>query len=212
MSGQRVPRTRPALLTLLVALAATTLSAQRPGVTSGITVCEDVEFGGTFATFVRDVPDLRPVGLEHRVSSFLIARGEVWEICEGRDYSGRCESFSGDERDLVRLGWNDKVSSLRRLRGDRNPRPSGWHLELYAGLKFTGQRVVFDLPNPDLSKIRYNDRAMSARVPDGQTWELCVNAGYRDCRVVDHDIPDLNAIGISRLISSVRPRFNPRGR
>jgi hypothetical protein len=212
VASERTLSARTALLALLVTLSVSSLGAQRPNVTSGITVCEDVDYGGTFATFVQDVPDLRPTGLEHRISSFLIARGEVWEVCEGRDYAGRCESFSGDEPDLVRLRWNDKISSLRRLRGDRNPRPPSWHLELYAGTKFSGQRVVLDGPSPDLGKTRFNDRAMSVRVPDGQSWELCVSADYRDCRVVDHDVPDLTTLGISRLVSSARPRFSSRGR
>ena len=64
---------------------------------------------------------------------------------------------------------------------------------------------------PDLRRRDFNDRAISLRVPRGQIWEVCVNANYDDCRVVDADVPDLSPIGLSRQISSARPRED-RGR
>ena len=56
----------------------------------------------------------------------------------------------------------------------------------------------------DLGHEHFNDRAESVRVPRGQQWEVCVDAKFNNCRVVDHDIRDLAAEGLNRNISSVR--------
>jgi hypothetical protein len=198
------------LIALLSGAASATLAGQRPPNTSaGITVFEDVNFGGARATFVRDTPDLRPSRFDKRISSLVIGPGELWEVCDGRDYSGRCEAFSGEVPDLVRRNWNDKIQSLRLVRsGGPGNRPIA-RLELFAGTRFSGQRVILNGPAPDFSKndVKFNDRAMSVRVPAGQSWEICVNANYDDCRVIDRDVPDLSTLGISRVVSSARPRF-----
>ncbi len=195
------------MLVLLVCAAVAAPAAQRDRTPSvGIAVFEDVNFGGRTASFVRDVPDLRPSGFEKRISSFLIARGEVWEVCDGRNFSGRCEAFSSAESDLVRRKWNDKIESLRVVGAGG----SGWRLELFAGTRFSGQRYVINGPTPDFSKTGFNDRAISLRVPAGQSWEVCVNANYDQCSVVDHDVPDLGQIGLTRLISSARPHLRGR--
>src|SRR5438477_59574 len=61
-------------------------------------------------------PDLRPAGLENRISSLRVAGGESWEVCEGRNFTGRCDVFSGEDADLRKRGWNDRISSLRPAR------------------------------------------------------------------------------------------------
>ena len=200
---------RTSILLSLVGVASATLAGQRPPNTSaGITVFEDVNFAGNRATFVRDTPDLRPSRFDKRISSIVVGPGELWEVCDGRDYSGRCEAFSGEVPDLVRRNWNDKIQSLRLVRsggtGNRVAR-----IELFAGTRYSGQRLILNGPTPDFSKgdVKFNDRAMSVRVPAGQSWEICVGANYDDCRVIDHDVPDLATLGISRVVSSARPRF-----
>lgn len=197
------------LLVVLVGVASSTLAGQRPPNTSaGITVFEDVNFAGNRATFVRDMPDLRSSRFDKRISSIVIGPGELWEVCDGRDYTGRCEAFSGEVPDLVRRNWNDKIQSLRLVRsGGTGNRVS--RIELFAGTRFSGQRLILNGPTPDFSKndVKFNDRAMSVRVPAGQAWEICVGANYDDCRVVDHDVPDLSTLGISRVVSSARPRL-----
>jgi hypothetical protein len=83
----------------------------------GITVADDVNFEGTTATFRRDIPDLRDVVLNDRISSLQVAPGESWEVCENTNYTGRCLVVSGAERDLRRRGMNHTISSLRRVGG-----------------------------------------------------------------------------------------------
>jgi hypothetical protein len=122
--------------------------------------------------------------------------------------------FSGTESDLAkRAGWNDAIYSVRQVRrigggnGD-NGRGGGASrgIELYAGTRYSGQRALIDRPESNLRRINFNDRASSLRVPRGEVWEVCVNADFDDCRVVDGDVPDLSVLGLNREISSARPR------
>src|SRR5262245_15221507 len=120
---------------------------------TGITVFEHVNYRGAVVTFTRDTPDLRPSRMNGRISSFVIANGETWEVCEGRNYTGRCTTFSGREPDLTRRNLNDRIESLRRARsgrggsgGSTSPR-----LELFAGKDFSGQRVVLTGAAPNFA-------------------------------------------------------------
>lgn len=185
---------------------------------TGITVFEHINYRGAVVTFTRDTPDLRPSRMNGRISSFVIANNETWEVCEGRNYTGRCTTFTGREPDLTRRNLNDRIESLRRARsgrgGSQPPPTTAWRLELFAGKDFSGQRVVLTGPTPDFShrSVRFNDRAMSVRMPRGQSWEICVNANYDDCRVITESMPDLGVIGFNRVVSSARPRVTGRGR
>jgi len=87
----------------------------------GIAVFDDVNFEGAGVTFRNDVPDLRQVRFNDRISSLQVPRGESWEVCEDTNYSGRCMVVSGSERDLRGRGFNDSISSLRRVQ-DRDRR------------------------------------------------------------------------------------------
>jgi hypothetical protein len=168
----------------------------------GIRVFEDINYSGRATSFIRDVPDLGVAGLADRISSMRIASGESWEVCTGRDFTGRCQAFTGNVPDLRRGNWNDRIMSMRRVRSRG--------LELFAGREYSGQRVIVEGPVSNLERMNFNDRTMSIRVPPGTSWEVCVNADYDDCRVVDRDMADLGPIGVSRLISSVRPHYGGR--
>lgn len=105
-------------LLVVAAFGATGLSfaqeRQMGGV--GITVFADPNFRGKSATYRQDVPDLQPLGLNDKVSSLRVGRGEQWEVCEHANYQGRCVVVSGNEADLRRNSWNDLISSFRRVR------------------------------------------------------------------------------------------------
>ena len=186
----------------------------------GITVYDDRDFRGRNANFRDDVADLRSAGMNDRIVSFEIARGETWEVCEHAFYAGRCQVFTGYESDLRQRGWSRMISSMRRVRGGGGgggwgggSGGGGWGggggnergLVLYSGRNFGGQsRVITGFAN-DLRQIDFSDQAESVRVPRGERWELCDNIEFDRCRVVDADISDLNRIGLRRKISSVRP-------
>jgi len=84
-------------------------------------------------------------------------------------------------------------------------------LELFAGTDYSGQRKEITGAVASFRDIDFNDRAISVRVPAGQSWELCVNVNFDDCRVVNASMPDLNVIGLRRVVSSARPRQFGRG-
>ena len=83
----------------------------------GITVSDDVNFQGATVSFRGDVPDLRDVQFNDRISSLQVAPGESWEVCENANYGGRCIVVTGAERDLRTRGLNDVISSMRRVQG-----------------------------------------------------------------------------------------------
>jgi hypothetical protein len=205
----------PLLITILSGVAAlAALRAQDPRQMGGVglTLFEHMDYAGRSATLTRDAPDLRSIGLDRRVSSLRVGRNEYWEICDGRNYSGRCQVVSGSEPDLRRNEWNDVISSARRVRrggsgGGRPPfaRPGRVGLTLYSDRDFSGRQLFLDRAAPDLRRYDFNDRAESLRVLPGQSWEVCENIDYNDCRVVSADYPDLRRIGLRAMVSSARP-------
>ena len=182
----------------------------------GITVYDDRDFRGRNANFRDDVADLRSSGMNDRIVSFEIARGETWEVCEHAFFGGRCQVFTGYESDLRQRGWGRMISSMRRVRGGGGGgNGGGWGggggggnargLVLYSGRNFGGESRVIDGFANDLRQLNFNDKAESVRVPRGERWEVCDNIEFVRCQVVEGDISDLNRIGLRRKISSVRP-------
>jgi hypothetical protein len=160
------------------------------------------DYSGQRIVLTGPAPDFRRFNFNDRALSLRTLSGEAWEVCYNINYDD-CRVVDGELPNLVRFNLTG-ISSAR-------PRGRGWQLrpassiELYSGRDFSGDFRVLTGVNPDLNRQNFNDRAESLRVPRGQQWEVCVNAGFDDCRVVDHDIPDLAAIGLNRNISSVRP-------
>ena len=176
----------------------------------GVTVYEDTNFRGRSATFRNDTPDVgRAAGLNDRISSLRVARGEYWEACEHINYGGRCQVFSGDEARLSN-GWNDESSSFRRVRGGggggfRPPFGGGnarGRVVLYDERRFRGRSVMVNGVEGYLAN--FNDRAESVQVIGGGAWELCEDSEFRGrCVTVTSDRPDLG--NLRGKVSSVRP-------
>jgi hypothetical protein len=191
---------------------------------AGLTVFVDPEFRGASASFRDDVSNMQSVGLNDRISSLRVAPGEVWEVCENANYSGRCQVFSGSESDLRRNEWNDVISSARRVRGGRgdsrgggrgpNPLPGqpGRSLELFSRRGFSGERRTFNDEVSNLQSVGFNDEAMSLRIGRAGSWEVCADANYQNCVVVNASVSDLARLGMNRRISSIRPLTQGRGR
>ena len=191
-----------------------TLSQARQSGGIGLTVFADRNFSGKSATLREDTPDFRRIGVNDMASSLQVGPGEQWEVCEHINYGGRCKVFSGSESDLSRVGWSGTISSARRVRGGRGvtppaqPGPGGrgpTGLELFSRTSFGGDRRVFTGPEPDLRRLGFNGTAQSLRIPPGQTWQVCSSPNFVNCLAVNTDWRDLNGLGMSRRISSVRP-------
>ena len=185
--------------------------------TRGLTVWADVEFRGADHTFINDMPDISSTGMARMISSVRPGPGETWQVCTEPNYAGRCRIVSGSVSNMQEIGWNDVVMSVRRLSG------TGWGtappattrpganlppatgLELYTGTNFSGRRVVLRQATTDFRSFNFNDAPLSARVPPNTVWEVCIHIDYDQCRQISGDLPDLNEIGVSRMISSARP-------
>lgn len=200
---------------VLVAIAAVPVAPQQRQMGGiGITVYEQPNFRGRNATYRDDVRNLNDTGMNDRINSLEVAPGEMWEVCEDRDFRGRCQVFSGTEYDLRARGWGDQISSLRRVRGGGGGGGGDWSggggggargLALYAGRNFTGDVRWFQGPVSNLRQVGFDNTAMSLRLPEGEVWEVCDEAFFRQCRQVNTAWPDLARLGMSRRISSVRP-------
>ncbi len=185
----------------------------------GLTVWADVEFRGADHTFINDMPDISSTGMARMISSVRPGPGETWQVCTEPNYGGRCRIVSGSVSNMQEIGWNDVVMSVRRLTGSGYGTSTGTSrpgaslppatgLELYTGANFSGRRVVLRQSTTDFRNLNFNDAPLSARVPPNTVWEVCVNIDYDQCRQISGDIPDLNEVGISRMISSARPLRN----
>jgi hypothetical protein len=78
-------------------------------------------------------------------------------------------------------------------------------LELFSRDGFGGERRAFTGAQSDLRRVGFNDAARSLRVGQRETWEICVDINFVNCRVVNSDWQVLNQLGMSQRISSVRP-------
>lgn len=84
-------------------------------------------------------------------------------------------------------------------------------LELYADARFYGERQVFRSAVSNLYQLGFNDRATSLSIPQGDVWEVCIDANLRDCRSFSASVMDLTELGLARNISS-RPAHSARAR
>ncbi len=78
-------------------------------------------------------------------------------------------------------------------------------LTLFSKEKFTGERREFSREEPDLRNVDFNDTARSLKLAPGQTWQVCGEINFVDCKVVNRDWGDLRGLSMLQTISSVRP-------
>lgn len=223
MAGTMAQLPSLSFLRLLLATAAVTVLFAQPaplaagqrgarargGAGVGITVYEDENFRGRSATFRNDVPDLgRAAGMNDRITSLRIPRGESWEVCENNNYGGRCQVFSASTANVGR-GWNDRISSLRRVRGNGGggfrppmPGPGGrGRIVLFSERGFRGRSV--SVSGSESYLAAFNDRAQSVQVFGG-AWQLCEDSEFRGrCVTVSSNVADLGSL--RGKVSSARP-------
>ncbi len=179
----------------------------------GITVFAEPNFRGLSSTFRTDVPNLLPRGMNDRVDSLQIGRGEIWEVCEDKNYKGRCRVFDADEAELGRVGWAGMISSMRRLRDDDRrdgrrgdiapPAPMRARLVLFDDTGFRGRSFV--VTDATAALRAFGDRARSAKIYGG-AWELCDSDRFRGrCVMLSESAPDLGRVGLGERVSSARP-------
>ena len=88
---------------------------------------------------------------------------------------------------------------------DASYRGGGGGVILHADARFSGAGVRINGAEPDLSRLRFNDRASSITLRSG-AWELCTDANFRGrCEIVDSSTARLNAYRLNDNVSSLRP-------
>lgn len=191
-----------ALMLIGVAAVSNVIAQERAMGGQGITVFEDSNFRGRSASYTRDVSNLDGSGLNDRISSLKVGRGEYWEVCEHANYQGRCVIVSGEERDLKNNDWNDKISSMRRSRGS-GPGPgqsNDPYMVLYDETNYRGTTSTYSGAAPSLNK-----RARSVTIGRG-IWELCDGYNFTGrCVRVDRSLSNLSTVNMSRRVASARP-------
>jgi hypothetical protein len=85
------------------------------------------------------------------------------------------------------------------------PQTTAVGLTLFSKETFTGERREFSREEPDLRHVDFNDTARSLRLARGQTWQVCAEINFVDCKVVNRDWGDLRGLNMLQSISSVRP-------
>ena len=178
-----------------------------------MSVYEDANFRGRNATFIEDMPDLGQTGSiagspasGWRLARFGRSARTAITRADARSFPARRPTFNSTTgTTAIRLARRvRRRDNGRGGRGNVGPEPGT--LELFAGTRYSGQRAVVERAESNLRRVNFNDRASSLRVATGEAWEVCVNANYDDCRLVDEDMSELASIGLNRQISSVRPR------
>jgi hypothetical protein len=78
-------------------------------------------------------------------------------------------------------------------------------ITLYQGENFSGQRYSSSQSVEDLSRVGFNDLALSVSIRGG-SWQLCSDSHYRgQCATLRAgDYPSLRAMGLGNAVSSIR--------
>jgi beta/gamma crystallin len=203
-----------------VALAGPASAQQR-----GPILFADIDFNGTSRAINQDIPDMRQLGLNDTISSIEIPNGQVWQICEDINYQGRCQNVSGNVSDLRNGDWNDRISSMRLVSGNgfrnrrfgayRNDRNNPYYGSTGTTGSYNGQpQLVFynranfrgasHVVTPGDNTL-FSGREGSLRV-NGGVWRLCDARG--ECATVDRDVSNIDQLGLSERITSVREMDN----
>ncbi len=87
---------------------------QRPDYGADISFFEHDNFAGQRIDNADDVPDFGAAGMNDKISSIIIERGQ-WQVCVDAGYSGRCVALGpGRYPSMSKFQLNDAISSARR--------------------------------------------------------------------------------------------------
>ena len=218
------------LVTLMVGVSLFSVPAsaqiRRDANNNGVVAYADPNFHGASQVLRGDIADLRPYGLNDKVSSLDIPAGQTWEVCQDLNYGNACQMLTGSVADLRALGLNDRISSLRRVEGAfrnggnqngdfRNRRSGG----VYSQPRASQRLVFFDrtgyrgastvVTNDAYGQGSIGKRAARSVEVRGGTWQLCDRKGR--CTTINQSVSDLSQLGLKGQITSVRPVNNGDG-
>jgi len=198
---------RPVSLLVLAGVCAAAIAglvSAQPGYGSRRAVLfEYPDFQGRSYTVYGGNRGLGPTGFEDRAMSVRL--DGPWVLCEHDDFQGRCETMSGEVRDLGRLGLGGTISSLRQVSGGGGGGggPGGRRATLYEYPNYQGRSYTVYDGDRGLGPTGFEDKAMSGEF-DG-VWTVCEHDDFQGrCQNVSGGVRDLDRLGMSRTISSLR--------
>ncbi len=179
-----------------------------------ITFFQSPEFNGRRVSFEGPVANFRDAAFNDQANSAIV-RGESWEICVDSNFRGGCSILEPGR--YPTLGqWSNLISSARPVSSPIGASPLPMPpavaaistITFFEDGNFGGRRLTIDQQFPDLSAAGFDGQVLSAIV-EGTAWEICVDAGYRDCRKLPPGrYPYLADLG--GQVSSARPSSPPR--
>lgn len=195
------------ILPRTLALAAIVAAGQA---SAAITLFGHDGFHGPRVTLTQPAPDFRDFNFNDRASS-VIVDGEPWEVCQDVGFRNRCAILvPGSYPDLAAVGLGDRLSSARPARREPPPPPpvappQEGDIVFFEHPGFHGRDLATSGEIDNLVRYGFNDRASSAIVFEGR-WEVCEHAGFGGrCMILRPGrYPDLRAMGLGDMISSVR--------
>lgn len=204
---------------------------------AGAAAAQDVElyaqarFTGMRVSLSQDSPNLAAYGMEGRVASVVVRRGQ-WEFCTQPGYGGVCVAVGPGRYAELPPGFRGSLSSLRNAdasmttatRGPTQPfpvpgspgapvppAPSNEAITLYQDADFSGRQLSLSVAEGHLSRHEYNDSALSIEVRRGR-WQLCEHADFfGDCQIFGRGRHQLSG-RLARGVSSIRPVAGPDNR
>jgi hypothetical protein len=215
---------------LICALASTlalgaAAEAQRGGGQRALTFYSGTGFSGQSVTINGDVTNFQTINFNDRALSIRVQGRGSWTVCQHADFRGVCREISNDVPNLATISLDGHISSARMEYG-AGGRPGGGYpgggypgrprgdgsLTLYSGPNFTGQSINIDRQTNNLTRLGFNDRAMSAEVEGRGRWTICEDANFgTPCRTISGRIPNLNAYGLGNRVSSAQPEYDNGG-
>ncbi len=190
------------------ALALAALVAAAGQASAAITLFGHENFHGARVTLTQPAPDFREFNFNDRASS-VIVDGEPWEVCQDVGFRSRCAILvPGSYPDLAAAGLGDLLSSARPARREPPPPPppeATGDIVFFSQPGFHGHDVGVSGEIHNMNEVGFNDRASSVIVFEGR-WEVCEHADFNGrCMILRPGrYPDLGAMGMNDLISSVR--------
>jgi len=179
---------------------------------TGVTLYENVNYGGSSITLTSNVSDLRNVQGQNwndRASSIKVSLGYTAIVYEDINYQGKSYIFTGDFSDFTKIGWNDKISSIRIT--TEKPPPGVY---LYDDKGYAGGEILLTSDAPDLRNVKgwknesdtnWNDRVSSIKISPGCTAVIYDDVNYKGgSYVITSDISDLTTIGWNDRFSSIK--------
>jgi hypothetical protein len=142
-----------------------------------IVLFDSDNFRGRSLALSDDLADLRRSDFNDDTASVSVESGE-WEVCTDSFFHGQCRVLSPGQYRQLDPSIRRRITSVRRAgTGAPVTRAGVPSIQLYEGINFDGRSFDVRRDEPTLDPYRFNERASSMIVNEGE-WEVCTDPGY----------------------------------